>query len=144
MKHIKATLSNILYMLKLSAKFAPVQYFLAFIDIIWNAAIPFVDLLFPKFILDELSGEKRWDKVLFYIILCVIINGMLLFLRTLKWSVSAPIFNGYHVKERTIYGKINSDMDYSRLEDGAVLDEKNRIMNNMSLCSFPYDPVSNL
>lgn len=130
-------------MLKLSAKFAPIQYFLALIELIWNVAIPFVDLLFPKFILDELSGEKQWNKVLFYIILWVIINGLLLFLKTLKWTISAPIFNGYHVKERIIYGKINSNMDYSRLENGAVLDEKNRIMNNMSLCSFPYDPVTN-
>ena len=143
MKRIKVTLSNILYMLKLSAKFAPIQYFLALIELIWNVAIPFVDLLFPKFILDELSGEKQWNKVLFYIILWVIINGLLLFLKTLKWTISAPIFNGYHVKERIIYGKINSNMDYSRLENGAVLDEKNRIMNNMSLCSFPYDPVTN-
>lgn len=68
-------------MTKLSFKFSPIQYFIAIIDLVLNSVAPFVDLLFPKWILDEMIGEKRWEKVLFYIVLCRQLTVHLLFLK---------------------------------------------------------------
>lgn len=67
MKKIHKIINNLFYMTKLSFKFSPIQYFIAIIDLVLNSVAPFVDLLFPKWILDEMTEKKRWEKVLFYI-----------------------------------------------------------------------------
>ncbi len=144
MKRIFSVFKNIGYMTRLSAKFAPLQYFIAILEMVWNVAMPFIDLLFPKWILDELTGEKRWEKVLAYMILWAILNGGLLLLKTLEGFFVSLYENHCSVKESIHYGKMDSEMDYERLENGAVSDERNRIKSNVSLSYFAYDTWANI
>ena len=82
MKQIHKIINNLFYMTKLSFKFSPIQYFIAIIDLVLNSVAPFVDLLFPKWILDEMIGEKRWEKVLFYIVLWTAVNCALIIFKS--------------------------------------------------------------
>lgn len=41
---------------------------------ILSAAVPLCDIVFPKFILDELLGEKRLAKLFIYVALLIIIT----------------------------------------------------------------------
>mgnify|MGYP002752888624 CR=1 FL=1 len=141
-KRFIKSLKNLGYMIKLSAKFAPLQYPLAVMDIVFDTVMPFADLLFPKWILDELTGEKRWEKILFYVIVWTAVNGVLLLLKALQWIFAGLYEQRCEVRENIHYGKIDSNMDYGRLENGAVLDEKNRIKNNIQLSYFAYNPLS--
>ena len=43
-----------------------------------------------------------------------------------------------------MWGRIDAYMPYSRLEDGAVTDEKNRIKNNLYISSFASNPWTSL
>lgn len=144
MKKIHKIINNLFYMTKLSFKFSPIQYFIAIIDLVLNSVAPFVDLLFPKWILDEMIGEKRWEKVLFYIVLWTAVNGALIIFKSAEWILLTPYNNKCDFKETQMWGRIDAYMPYSRLEDGAVTDEKNRIKNNLYISSFASNPWTSL
>ena len=142
MKKIFKISKNLIYMIKLSATFAPLQYIISVLEITWNSAAPFVNLLFPKWILDELSSEKRWEKIFVYIVLWTVVNGVLILINTLEGMLISPYENRCNVKEGIHYGQMDSQMDYGKLENGTILDEKNRIRNNLSLSYFAYSPCA--
>lgn len=137
-KKLAHILKNIGWFTKESARFAPFTFVLAAIDTIWYSASPFVDILFPKWILDELTGEKRWQTVLLYISLWCIINAVMLFLQVIRYIYAGPYENKNGLRLGLKYGYMDSHMDYGRFEDGAVQDEQNRIINNLNQGWFAY------
>ena len=95
-------LSNLKYMTKMSFKFAPWKYLLAVYYIIMPTVKPFVNLLFPKWILDELSGERRWNTVFSYLLIWLIINGIFALTGTFSISFISPLTDRYNTKEELI------------------------------------------
>lgn len=129
-------LSNLKYMTKMSFKFAPWKYLLAVYYIIMPTVKPFVNLLFPKWILDELSGERRWNTVFSYLLIWLIINGIFALTGTFSISFIFPLTDRYNTKEELYFAGIDSNMDYSKLESGAVLDQRARLRSNIQLMCF--------
>ena len=142
--NVKKIVGNLWYMMRLSVKFSPLQYLIEILEMIVNTVIPFLDLLFPKWILDELTGDKRWEKIIMYIILWTVLNGSLLLFKTLEWIVVSKYNERNFQKEQLHYGKVDSQMDYCKLENGAVLDEEGRMRDNVSLTSFASYPVASV
>ena len=142
--NVKKIVGNLWYMMRLSVKFSPLQYLIEILEMIVNTVIPFLDLLFPKWILDELTGDKRWEKIIMYIILWTVLNGSLLLFKTLEWIVVSKYNERNFQKEQLHYGKVDSQMDYCKLENGAVLDEEGRMRDNVSLTSFAPYPVASV
>ena len=103
----------------------------AAITILLDAVEPFAVLVFPKFIIDELTGEKRWETVLGYLSLLI---GILVVLRLLR--LGAQVFcnmavNGGDVLNVKHYTRFFLDMDYARLEDEHVRDLQGTIMGKV-------------
>lgn len=103
----------------------------AAITIVLDVVEPFAVLIFPKFIIDELTGEKRWETVLGYISLLI---GVLVLLRLLR--LGAQVFcnmsvNGGDVLNVKHYTRFFLDMDYARLEDEHVRDLQGTIMGKV-------------
>ena len=133
-----------MYMLKLSVGFSPLQYLTEGFEMLVNTVTPFFDLLFPKFILDELTGEKRWERVVAYILLWTAVNSILLLSKTLEWvAVSKYNEKNYH-KEQLHFAEAKADMDYGRLESGEVLNEERRIRDNLSIAFFAEYPAASI
>lgn len=138
MKKIFHILKNIGWFTMETARFAPLTFLLAGLQAVWNSAAPFVDILFPKWILDELTGQRRWQTVLLYISLWCIINAAMLFLEVLRYILSGPYSERLNVRMGMLYGKMGSHMDYGRFEMGSTHDEVNRISGNLSQSWFAY------
>ena len=103
----------------------------AAITILLDVVEPFAVLVFPKFIIDELTGEKRWETVLGYLSLLI---GILVVLRLLR--LGAQVFcnmavNGGDVLNVKHYTRFFLDMDYARLEDEHVRDLQGTIMGKV-------------
>lgn len=72
MKFIK----NIFFLFRYSWGISKRRFWAAGIDIIFNSIEPFIYLIFPTLIINELTESKNWDRVLFYIglfIVCVLL-----------------------------------------------------------------------
>ncbi len=138
LKGIGHIFKNIGWFTRESAKFAPLSFVLAAINALWQTVSPFVDILFPKWILDELTGERRWETVLLYISLWCLINAAMLFLEVLRYILSGPYSERLNVRMGMLYGKMGSHMDYGRFEMGSVHDEQNRISRTLSQSWFAY------
>ena len=144
MKKIRHFLSNIQYMTRVTYKFAKGQYFLSAFLFIWNTATPFVNLLFPKWILDELSGERSWNKLLFLLILWATVNGIMVLIQSIVNIFSNPYLDKNTYKENMHYLKFDAEMDYSKIENGRTLDEQGRIATNLSLAYFANNTIFTL
>ena len=144
MKSIIKTIKNISFFTKLSFKVAPLQYFSAVLEIIWSASMPFVNLLFPKLIIDELTGGRQWAKVFLYISIWAVVNGAMVLLKAAQDVFLATHQERNEIKEKIYYGILDSNMDYGRLENGKILDEKNRVRDNLYISYFAHDPLAYL
>ena len=67
MKNIIKNLKNLSFMFTYTWKRAKDIYLFTFLKIILDTATPFLNLWFPKLILDELTVGRRWNVVLLLI-----------------------------------------------------------------------------
>lgn len=64
MLKVKKTLSHLVFLLRYSWGISKRLFAASAISIVLDTVEPFVLLILPKFIIDELTGLKRWDIVL--------------------------------------------------------------------------------
>ena len=83
MKKIRHYLSNVKYMTGLTYKFAKGQYVSAAIAFVLTTTVPFVNILFPKYVLDELTTERNWSKLIMLLFLWATINGTIMLIRSI-------------------------------------------------------------
>ncbi|MEG2289189.1 MAG: ABC transporter ATP-binding protein [Clostridium sp.] len=93
---------------------------------IFKAMVPFINIIIPKFIIDELMNGKRTDVFIKLVLIAVVGNFLLnLINRWLDVKVeikNLEITNGFDV----FMGKTIMDMDFHNIEDPEVLDLKER------------------
>ncbi len=133
---IKHIANNMHFLLKTSFRMFKQMYFLTGFKSIFSTVAPFINLYFPKYILDELAAECRWRHIVFLIFLWALINGAITLITELTTYIFRPYEDKNSDKEREFWNEINADMEYSKLENGAVADEKNRISSNIWLFGF--------
>ncbi len=128
-------LSNIRFMFRRSWTLARGTWFFSLISFAVNTIQPFTLLIMPKYILDELAGERRIDMTLWYVALYA---GVIVFFNLLN-TVLAHFFT---VKRMKIAHSIDMenqrkwlDMDYGNLENGQVRELAFR-------CTGQVDPQS--
>lgn len=134
-------LKNVISMNKEAFRFSRYQYFCALLNCIYLSVTPFINIFFPKWIIDELSSAAvEWSRVLFLVCAWGLVNFIIItILKTnAVFEYVANFKNG--VRENAHYGKMDAEMDYERLENGAVLDEKNRIRSTLYLPYYAFSP----
>lgn len=144
MKKIRHYLSNIRYMTHVTYKFAKGQYFLSAFQFLWNTATPFINILFPKWILDELTGEHDWSRLLFLLILWATVNGSIVLIQSVFNIFLNPYLDKNIYRENMYYLKLDAEMEYCKLENGQTLDEQGRIGANLSLTHFANNTIFSL
>ena len=66
-EYLKNFFSNMAFMFRRTWTYAKSKYFLMILDSVKSTVQPFVLLIIPKYILDELASERRVDVTLRYI-----------------------------------------------------------------------------
>lgn len=132
MKTVKTYVQNLGYLIRYAWVHAKSRYFFAGISIILDTFQPFFVLLMPKYIIDELTYDKRWEAVLWYILLFVGVQAVFTLIRSLlaywdnkseyrvKFNMSI-LFNNYFVR-----------MDYGKFEDNRIRNKGEIIGLNMN------------
>ena len=69
MKQFKHFITNMIFMIHRSWNLARNKYFVMIIQAVINTAQPFALLIMPKYILDELAGQRRPEVTMKYIAL---------------------------------------------------------------------------
>lgn len=141
MKKVRHFITNIFYMIRVTYKLAKGQYYFATFLFAWNTLTPFINLLFPKWILDELTGDSNWSIVAFLVVIWALINGIIALVNSTVNYFYTPYQDKSNFKENMHYLKLDADMDYSKIENGNTLDEQGRIGTNLSLVHFANNTV---
>jgi len=141
MKKIRHLFSNLVYMTRVTYQFAKGQYYLSVFLFVWSTVTPFVNLFFPKWILDELTGERSWNRLLFLLILWASVSGIMVLIQTVVNIFSNPYLDKNTFRENMHYLRYDAEMDYSKIEDGSTLDEQERIGTNLSLSYFANNTI---
>ena len=136
MRSLKKVANNIAFMFKFSWIFAKSRYIIAIIKILVNSFQPIFSLYMPKYIIDELTNEQRWDRVLFYIFLLVGINLTLSGIRIFINYIDGTSNYKNSWKYSKYYGRICSSIDYSILENSSKKDKMDQAINNAHPVNF--------
>ncbi|MCI8371426.1 MAG: ABC transporter ATP-binding protein [Lachnospiraceae bacterium] len=136
MKEIKHAVSNVFFLISKTFHFAKGQYFLSGFSFIWNTLTPFVNLYFPKWILDALMGRRRWEFIIFLLCMWAVVNGVIILVKNGMELLGNPYGQYCYEKELLHYYRMEATMDYSRQENGETLDEMGRIAGNMPIAYF--------
>lgn len=136
MKKIKQAAGNILYMFRYSWKIAKNGYFFLIVKTIITTVQPFALLIIPKYILDELSGEKRWNVTLLYVILLISILALFTLSGSLISYFEKIIVDKIKTKNNQIYESLWLHMDYGKLENSYMRDWGVNIQNNVDAWNF--------
>lgn len=132
MKTVKTYIKNLGYLMRYAWVNAKSRYFFAVISIILDTFQPFFTLIMPKYIIDELTFDKRWDVVLWYILLFIGVQAAFTLVRSLLayWDNKSE----YRVKFNMsiLFNKYFINMDYGRFEDNSVRNKGEIIGLNMN------------
>lgn len=131
MNAIKEVIHNTLYMFHYSWKISKRRFFSAGLEILFNVVEPFVYLIFPMYIVNELSGAKRWNTILFFVGTFI---GSILILRAFRTLLS--VFMNMSVNRCGVKNGINHAqrymiMDYPKLEDANIRDMQTKAASNV-------------
>lgn len=116
------------HFLKLTHKIKRSYIPLTVLSAMFGAVTPFLAIIMPKFIIDELLGEKRSIYFLVYVIILIFGNALLNMIN--KWFahkiqlLNIEVVNGLELH----LGKHIMDMDFENLEDPKILDMKEQAM----------------
>lgn len=114
---------NMKFMLSYSFATAKNIYLFTFIKIVLDTVSPFISLWFPKMILDELTKDHRFNRVVL-LILTMLAAQIVLSLLNKLWIYLYVVCTSNTLLSQDIHFKsMYADMDYANLEDGTV-DEK--------------------
>ena len=141
MRQFKLFVTNMIFMIHHSWDLARSKYFVMIIQAVINTAQPFALLIMPKYILDELAGQRRPDVTMKYIALyagvIVFFNIVTLLLnrygslRTIKNTHQIEMYN----QKKWLY------MDYGNLENGQVQDLAGRCVGQVDPQNFAEGTV---
>ncbi len=131
MKRMKKVISNWIFLCRFAWGISRRVFAAKAVETVMDVAEPFAVLIVPKFIIDELTGQKRWEAVLGYILLLV---GVLTLLRLVRLGMQVfcnMAVNGCDLLNVKHYSRFFLDMDFAKMEDGAVRDLQETIAGDV-------------
>lgn len=131
MKKICKIIKNWSFLCRFSWGISRGIFFTEGLQLILNTIEPFIILVFPKFIIDELTGEKQWDRVLYYILVFMGVQALLQGFRLCLQPFVNGMINHTDVRNGMHYARHFLNIDYSRLEDGKLRDFQQEIKGNV-------------
>lgn len=115
-------LKTIFFFIQLSYRLQKSYLMLICSNTLLKATVPFINVIIPRYLIDELVGGKNRDRILLYIGILVISNGIIYIITQVLDEVMIVENERFNNKvEQYIGGKI-MDAKYQLLEDAATLD----------------------
>lgn len=125
---LKSDFNTIIYFLKLSNKISKEYIPLIFLTAISKVTKIIINIIMPKFIIEELISGKRMDVFIKFILITVIANAVIgvitSFLDKRNEIIALKIKNGFYI---LVADKIMT-MDFEKIEDPQILDLKERAL----------------
>lgn len=140
-EYLKKFFSNMAFMFRRTWKYAKSKYFLMILDSVKSTVQPFVLLIIPKYILDELASERRVDVTLryiaYYAAAVVGFNLISLIISRFGSDQSMKIDHRVAMDQHTKW----LHMDYNKFENGRVRDLEARSVSAAEPRNFAEDKV---
>ena len=144
---MKKNIRIAIHFLKLAQKMSKTYIPLLYGSAIIKALSPFLNIIMPKFIIDELMGEKRINQLILYVAITIVGNGLFnLLIKLLDTKVEIANFAMVSSFELHM-GKHIMNMDYENLEDPEILDQKEKAIfpiNNQGVLWRMFSSMINL
>jgi len=83
-----------------------------------NAIKPYIYLLFPAWILDELMGQKRTEQIILLVCIAVILNGLLLWVQQWLENVNMDHSDACSMLEKKMITEKLLEVDFNVLDEG--------------------------
>jgi ATP-binding cassette subfamily B protein/ATP-binding cassette subfamily C protein len=93
---------------------------------LFKAITPFVNIFLPKFIIDELTGGRQMDRLIWYTILLITANLILRVLNSTFTKVMETVTEDLHMKMDLYLGEKCVNMDFEHVENPDILDLKEK------------------
>ncbi len=123
---MKKTLGDFVYFIRKSFRLDKPYFVYFFLMIILKSAAPFALIVFPKYILNEIFGERR----LSYIILLVVAMGVVNIIINMATNIVEPKLSNRIQHLRTSLSldlsKHILQLDYAYMEDSDIIDTKQK------------------
>lgn len=117
-------LKGIIQFQKLAAKYYPSYLWILISLTLFTAISPFINIIFPRFILDEVFGKRRIKELIFYLVLMGISTIFI-------GVINVVLTNKLHFLSMKLKSKLRMDMNYhttiisyEELEDSDTLNMK--------------------
>lgn len=140
-EYLKKFFSNMAFMFRRTWKYAKSKYFLMILDSVKSTVQPFVLLIIPKYILDELASERRVDVTLryiaYYAAAVVGFNLISLIISRFGSDQSMKIDHRVAMDQHKKW----LHMDYDKFENGRVRDLEARSVSAAEPRNFAEDKV---
>lgn len=140
-EYLKKFFSNMAFMFRRTWKYAKSKYFLMILDSVKSTVQPFVLLIIPKYILDELASKRRVDVTLryiaYYAAAVVGFNLISLIISRFGSDQSMKIDHRVAMDQHTKW----LHMDYDKFENGRVRDLEARSVSAAEPRNFAEDKV---
>lgn len=144
MKKTKMILSGILFTIKFSWSISKLNFFLLVINIVVSSIKPFILLYIPKFIIDELTGMRRWECILSQISVYIASLTFFFLFDMLFNRILEKTKARNNVKNHILYADHFLSMDYEKFENSAVRDIQERVVSNVQANYFVWYDYYNL
>lgn len=128
---IHLTFNTFRYLVPIAAKYKPGYFVLLAFDAILSIVFPFINILFPKFIIDELLGGRNISKLITLVLLTVAGNVGLAWVRRIfsenleKYADSFTNLFSLELSKKVM------TMDFYLTEDSKTLDQIQDAINGM-------------
>ena len=134
----KKVISDWIYLTRYSWSISRRIFAATALVIVLNTAEPLILLILPRFILDELSGQARWEVVLQYILVMIAAMALMKLIR-----LGTSVFVNMSINECDTLAAMSYaghflEIDYARLEDGKVRDLQQKVASNVHPNQFVY------
>ena len=129
-------IKNIIFMFSFSWKISKRAFAGASIRLVLDTAEPFIYIIFPALIIDELTIGREWNTVLFYICLFIACIALLRGLRALFNVFVNMSVNRSDVKNALFYMRSFLELDYEKQEDEKIRDIQNYVSSKVRANSF--------
>lgn len=125
-------ISNLKYFYKEAFHYQPSYFIFVTIAILVTAFSPFIDIILPKYIIEELMGEKRISRIAIIVLMITVGNLICNNIRSFAFVTLEKYTDRF---ERYFKVKISDktmQMDFQSTEDPEVLEQAGRAENGMA------------
>ncbi len=129
----KRSLSAIWHFIRLGYRIYPGYFPLAVLSAVTQALSPFLGIVMPRYILNELVGERRIQQLVLWVAILILGNALVGIAGSVigkKLQVSGEkLADGFELH----VGRHIMHMDFEKLEDAKILDMKEKALFNIRL-----------